>query len=108
MRQFDILTIAQQVENVEIGYANNKQAIRGRDFHFNADILAGDKIESVQIKILPKADQTYTSSWKMEIDWSEFIGLKFEKTFMDIENSIYKIENSIFCQYIFVMKVFKY
>lgn len=68
--------IVPQVENVEIGYANNKQAIRGRDFHFNADVLAGDKIESVQIKILPKADQTYTSSWKMEIDWSEFIGLK--------------------------------
>ncbi|WP_294183708.1 DUF4625 domain-containing protein [uncultured Sphingobacterium sp.] len=68
--------IVPQVENVEIGYANNKQAIRGRDFHFNADVLAGDKLESVQIKILPKADQTYTSSWKMEIDWSEFIGLK--------------------------------
>ncbi|WP_293879820.1 hypothetical protein [Sphingobacterium sp. UBA1498] len=25
--------IAPKVENVEIGYANNKQAIRGRDFH---------------------------------------------------------------------------
>lgn len=68
--------IAPKVENVEIGYANNKQAIRGRDFHFNADILAGDKIESVQVKILPKADQTYTSSWKMEIAWDEFVGLK--------------------------------
>ena len=68
--------IVPQVENVEIGYANNKQAIRGRDFHFNADILAGDKIESVQVKILPKADQTYTSSWKMEIAWDEFVGLK--------------------------------
>lgn len=65
--------IAPKVENVEIGYANNKQAIRGRDFHFNADILAGDKIESVQVKILPKADQTYTSSWKMEIDGASLL-----------------------------------
>ena len=65
-----------KVENVEIGYANNKQAIRGRDFHFNADLLAGDKIESVQVKILPKDGQTYTSSWKMEIAWDEFKGLK--------------------------------
>ncbi|MGE8242359.1 MAG: DUF4625 domain-containing protein, partial [Sphingobacterium sp.] len=48
-----------KAENIEIGYANNKQAIRGRDFHFNADLLAGDKIESVQVKILPKAGQTY-------------------------------------------------
>ena len=65
-----------KAENVEIGYANNKQAIRGRDFHFNADLLAGDKIESVQVKILPKAGVTYTSSWKMEIAWNEFKGLK--------------------------------
>lgn len=65
-----------KAENVEIGYANNKQAIRGRDFHFNADLLAGDKIESVQIKILPKAGETYTSAWKMEIAWEEFKGLK--------------------------------
>ncbi len=65
-----------QAENVEIGYANNKQAIRGRDFHFNADILAGDKIESVQVKILPKAGQTNSLQWKMEIAWEEFTGLK--------------------------------
>lgn len=65
-----------KAENIEIGYANNKQAIRGRDFHFNADLLAGDKIESVQVKILPKAGETYTSSWKMEIAWDEFKGLK--------------------------------
>ncbi|WP_418359228.1 DUF4625 domain-containing protein [Sphingobacterium detergens] len=65
-----------KAENIEIGYANNKQAIRGRDFHFNADLLAGDKIESVQVKILPKAGQTYTSPWKMEIAWDEFKGLK--------------------------------
>lgn len=63
-----------KAENVEIGYANNKQAIRGRDFHFDADILAGDKIESVQVKILPKAGQAYTSSWKTEMAWDEFKG----------------------------------
>ncbi|QRY60575.1 DUF4625 domain-containing protein [Sphingobacterium siyangense] len=71
-----IEVVSPKAENVEIGYANNKQAIRGRDFHFNADILAGDKIESVQVKILPKAGQTYTSSWKTEMAWDEFKGLK--------------------------------
>lgn len=63
-------------ENVEIGYSNNKQAIRGRDFHLNADVLAGDRIASVQIKILPKDGQRYIAPWKMEISWDEFNGLK--------------------------------
>ena len=35
---------APTAENIEIGTGNNKQALRGRDFHLNADLLAGDKI----------------------------------------------------------------
>jgi len=62
--------------NIEIGYANNKQAIRGRDFHLNADVIAGDKISSVLVKILPKTGQTYSSDWKMELAWEEFKGTK--------------------------------
>ncbi len=62
--------------NIEIGYANNKQAIRGRDFHLNADVIAGDKISSVLVKILQQTGQTYSSEWKMELAWEEFKGVK--------------------------------
>ena len=63
-------------KNIEIGTANNKRALIGRDFHFNADVVAGDKIADVQLKILPKTGQTYTKDWKLEFKWSEYIGAK--------------------------------
>ena len=63
-------------ENVEIGTANNKRALIGRDFHFNADVVAGDKIADVQLKILPKSGETYSKDWKLELKWAEYIGTK--------------------------------
>lgn len=63
-------------ENIEIGTSNNKEALIGRDFHFNADVVAGDKIASVQLKILPKNGETYTKDWKLEFTWPEFNGAK--------------------------------
>lgn len=63
-------------QEVEIGTGNNKQALRGRDFHLNADVLAGDKIQEVQVKVLQKSGETYTSTWKMELSWPEFKGAK--------------------------------
>ncbi|KQX15317.1 DUF4625 domain-containing protein [Flavobacterium sp. Root420] len=62
--------------NIEIGTANNKRALIGRDFHFNADIVAGDKIADVQLKILPKKGETYTKDWKLELSWIEYKGAK--------------------------------
>jgi hypothetical protein len=62
--------------NIEIGTANNKRALIGRDFHFNADIIAGDKIADVQLKILPKKGETYTKDWKFELTWIEYKGAK--------------------------------
>ncbi|WP_316846360.1 DUF4625 domain-containing protein [Pedobacter psychrodurus] len=62
--------------NIEIGTANNKQAIRGRDFHLNVDVIAGDKIKGVEIKILQKAGQTYTANWKFELAWDQYNGVK--------------------------------
>ena len=64
------------IDNIEIGYANNKLAIRGRDFHFNADVIAGDRISSVMVKILPKPGETYSNDWKLELAWAEFKGTK--------------------------------
>lgn len=63
-------------ENIEIGTANNKRALIGRDFHFNADVVAGDKIADVQLKILPKSGETYTKDWKLEFKWPEYTGTK--------------------------------
>lgn len=62
--------------NIEIGTANNKQAIRGRDFHLNVDVVAGGKIKTVEIKVVQKAGQTYTSTWKFELAWAQYNGAK--------------------------------
>jgi hypothetical protein len=62
--------------NIEIGTANNKQALVGRDFHFNADVTAGDKIKNVELKILPKTGEKYTKDWKLELTWPQYIGVK--------------------------------
>jgi len=64
------------VSNVEIGTANNRQAIRGRDFHLNADVIAGDKIKSVEVKILQKTGGNYTKVWKFELAWDQYNGVK--------------------------------
>lgn len=62
--------------NVEIGTANNKRALIGRDFHFNADVIAGNKIADVQLKILPKKGEKYTKDWKFELSFEEYKGAK--------------------------------
>ncbi|MBF7093320.1 DUF4625 domain-containing protein [Flavobacterium sp. ALJ2] len=62
--------------NLEIGSANNKQGIIGRDFHFNADVTAGYKIAAVQLKILPKKGEKYAKDWKLELSWAEYVGTK--------------------------------
>ncbi|WP_316814092.1 DUF4625 domain-containing protein [Pedobacter heparinus] len=61
--------------NVEIG-SGNKQALRGRDFHFNADVVAASKIKDVQVKILQKSGENYTATWKFELTWAEYNGAK--------------------------------
>lgn len=63
-------------ENIEIGTSNNKQALKGRDFHFNADVTAASKIKSVQLQILQKPGETYTAKWSLTFDWIEYAGTK--------------------------------
>lgn len=63
-------------DNIEIGTANNKKALIGRDFHFNADVIAGTKIADVQLKILPIKGETYKKDWKFELSWAEYKGAK--------------------------------
>jgi hypothetical protein len=64
------------VEHIEIGYNNNKIGIQGKDFHLDADIIAGDKIESIQVKILQKSTETYTQPWAFELTWNQYKGTK--------------------------------
>lgn len=64
------------IENIEIGLNNNGIAVIGRDFHFEADIVAGDKIDDVRIKILQKSGETYSKDWSFEIIWDEYKGAK--------------------------------
>lgn len=65
-----------KLENIEIGTSNNKRALRGRDFHFNADVLAATKIKDVLLKIVQKPGEVYTDNWKLELSWPEFSGVK--------------------------------
>jgi hypothetical protein len=64
------------VEQIEIGYNNNKMGVQGKDFHLDADIIAGDKIESVQVKISQKNTETYTQPWTFKLTWSQYKGVK--------------------------------
>lgn len=64
------------IENVEIGTGNNGEGVIGRDFHFDMDVVAGDLIETVQVRIQQRNDETYSQEWEFEITWGEFQGLK--------------------------------
>jgi hypothetical protein len=66
---------APKAENIEIG-SGNKLSLRGRDFHFNADVIAADKIKDIQVKILQKSGEKYTATWKFELNWAEYSGAK--------------------------------
>jgi hypothetical protein len=60
------------IQNIEVGLSNNEIGIIGRDFHLNAEILAGDKIETVHIKIQQKPGETYTKVWSHEIIYDQY------------------------------------
>lgn len=64
------------IENLEIGLNNNEIGIIGKDFHFNADVLAGDKLETIEVKILPRSGETYLKPWKFEVVWDQYKGAK--------------------------------
>jgi hypothetical protein len=64
------------ISDVEIGLGNNEMGIIGRDFHFDAHVVAGDKIETIEVKILPRTGESYSKDWKLEITWEQFRGAK--------------------------------
>ncbi|GAA5025242.1 hypothetical protein GCM10011506_09590 [Marivirga lumbricoides] len=64
------------ISEVEVGSGNNGIGVIGRDFHLNVEVLAGNKIDSITIKIQPLPEETYTSDWRFELNWLEFKGAK--------------------------------
>ncbi|RXG11440.1 DUF4625 domain-containing protein [Leeuwenhoekiella aestuarii] len=64
------------ISDVEVGLNNNEIGVIGRDFHLNAELLAGDKIDLVKVSITPKIGEAYTSDWSFEITFDEFKGAK--------------------------------
>lgn len=64
------------IENVEIGLGNNETGIIGKDFHFDMDVVAGDKIETVQVRIQQRDDEEYAEEWSHEVTWDEYNGVR--------------------------------
>ncbi|MEP5254566.1 MAG: DUF4625 domain-containing protein [Winogradskyella arenosi] len=62
--------------NVEVGLHDNELGVLGEDFHFNAEILAGDVIDLVKVNIVQRADETYSHDWSYEIIWDQYQGVK--------------------------------
>ncbi|RZJ52168.1 MAG: DUF4625 domain-containing protein [Flavobacterium sp.] len=64
------------IDKIELGLGNNETAVIAQDFHFNAEIVAADKIADVQIKITQKNTETYTKAWSHKIIWTQYAGAK--------------------------------
>lgn len=64
------------IENVEVGLNNNEIGVIGRDFHLNADVIAGEKIDLVRVSILPLSGEQYASPWQFELVWEQYKGTK--------------------------------
>lgn len=65
-----------KIDKVELGLGNNETATIGQDFHFNAEVTAGDKIENVQVKIVQKSSETYSKVWSHEVTWTQYADAK--------------------------------
>ena len=63
-------------ENIEIGSGNKGIDIIGRDFHFDMDVIAGEALGDIQVKIEGKSDEVYDHQWSFEISWDEYQGMK--------------------------------
>ena len=64
------------LENLELGLGNAGIGVIGEDFHFEGDILAVDKIDRVEVRMMQKAGETYSKTWKHEITWTQYKGKK--------------------------------
>ena len=63
-------------ENVEVGSGNNHQGVIGKDFHFEMDVVAGDRIKNIQVFIKQRNEESYAKKWSFEVTWDEYQGVK--------------------------------
>lgn len=64
------------IDKIEIGLNNNGIGTIDRDFHFNAEVIAATKIESITIKIMPRPGETYEKAWSFEKTWPQYNDVK--------------------------------
>lgn len=65
------------VSDIEVGLHNNEIGVIDDDFHFNAEVLAGDLLEAVQVDIIQKSEENYEKEWSFQIIFTDRIeGLK--------------------------------
>lgn len=64
------------MENLQLGLGNSNIGVIGEDFHFEGDILAVEMIDKVVVDFLQKPGETYSKSWKHQIIWDQYQGLR--------------------------------
>ncbi len=64
------------IENVEVGSGDNGIGVVGRDFHFEMDVVAGERIETIQIRVSQRENGSYAKEWGFEVTWEQYKGAK--------------------------------
>lgn len=72
----DLAVPTPTIDHVELGLGDAGIGVIGQDFHFNADILAADKLEKVEVRMVQKNGETYSKPWEHVIVWAEYKNLK--------------------------------
>ena len=65
-----------KIENIELGLGDAGIGVIAQDFHFNADIIAGERIDKVEIRMLQRSGETYAKPWEHAIVWAQYRNLK--------------------------------
>jgi len=64
------------ISEIEIGSSNNETGVIGRDLHFNAEVLAGEKIDSAVVRIEQRKGESYEGDWSFAVSWDQYRGAK--------------------------------
>ena len=64
------------INNIEVGLNNNGIGVVGQDFHFEADIVAGKRIDLVKVRIEQRENEAYAGVWRYEVVWEQYRGAR--------------------------------
>lgn len=72
-----------EIDFHELGYENSKKVKAGDELHFDAEIVAKNKIDKIRIEIHPEGDDHKSillvlldNAWEFDTTYTEFSGLK--------------------------------